>query len=280
MAAITARKVEGYSQISEEVLAESSIIRQVSRKDIVGTPGSTNVKVYVNELATIANYVPGTGVALSADGSAYVTVSNLKEKAVNEILDGFTAETAPADYVVQRLVAAMGAAGEEIDSDGFAKMVADGTKLVLPAGEAVSAANIYGKVIALKVALDNAKAPQKGRALIITPEVQGFMLSVDSKLVLDTSRGDMIQTDGYIGRVLGFDVFVSTNLPTGTNMIALQERAFVFGMAFTREVKVQSLDGSGTFIGDAAVQGRWAYVTGAVRPTLIQIDNGAGSVSA
>lgn len=280
MAAITARKVEGYSQISEEVLAESSIIRQVSRKDIVGTPGSTNVKVYVNELATIADYVPGTGVAISADGSNYVTIANLKEKAVNEILDGFTVETAPADYVVQRLVAAMGAAGEQIDEDGFVKMVSDGTKLVLAAGDAPSAANIYGKVIALKVALDNAKAPQKGRALIITPEVQGFMLSVDSKLVLDTSRGDMIQTDGYIGRVLGFDVFVSTLLPTGTNMIALQERAFVFGMAFTREVKVQSLDGSGTFIGDAAVQGRWAYVTGAVRPTLIQIDNGAGEVSA
>lgn len=280
MAAITARKVEGYSQISEEVLAESSIIRQVSRKDIVGTPGSTNVKVYVNELATIADYVPGTGVSLSADGSAYVNIANLKEKAVNEILDGFTVETAPADYVVQRLVAAMGAAGEQIDEDGFVKMVADGTKLVLAAGDAPSAANIYSKVIALKVALDNAKAPQKGRSLIITPEVQGFMLSADSKLVLDTSRGDMIQTDGYIGRVLGFDVFVSTLLPTGTNMIALQERAFVFGMAFTREVKVQSLDGSGTFIGDAAVQGRWAYVTGAVRPTLIQIDNGAGQVSA
>jgi len=275
MAVTTARKVEGYSNISEEVLAESSIIRQVSRKDIVGTPGSTNVKVYVNELATIADYVPGTGVALSADGSAYVTIANLKEKAINEIMDGFTVETAPSDYVVQRLMAAMGSAGEQIDKDGFIKMEADGTELVAAAGAAPTAANLYGKIIALKVALDNAKAPQKGRALVITPEVQGLMLSVDSKLVLDTTRGDSIQTDGYIGRVLGFDVFVTTLLPAGTNIIAMQERAFVFGMAFTREVMIQSLDGSGTYIGDAAVQGRWAYVTGAVRPTLIQVDNGA-----
>ena len=275
MAVTTARKVEGYSNISEEVLAESSIIRQISRKDIVGTPGTTTVKVYVNELATIADYVPGTGVAVSADGSAYVTISNLKEKAINEIMDGFTVETAPADYVVQRLMAAMGSAGEQIDKDGFIKMEADGTELVAAAGAAPTVSNIYGKVINLKVALDNAKAPQKGRSLIISPEVQGLMLSVDSKLVLDTSRGDMIQTDGYIGRVLGFDVFVTTLLPAGTNMVALQERAFVFGMAFTREVMIQSLDGSGTYIGDAAVQGRWAYVTGAVRPTLIQVDNGA-----
>jgi hypothetical protein len=275
MAVTTARKVEGYSNISEEVLAESSIIRQISRKDIVGTPGTTTVKVYVNELATIADYVPGTGVAVSADGSAYVTISNLKEKAINEIMDGFTVETAPSDYVVKRLMAAMDSAGEQIDKDGFIKMEADGTELVAAAGAAPTVSNIYGKVINLKVALDNAKAPQKGRSLIISPEVQGLMLSVDSKLVLDTSRGDMIQTDGYIGRVLGFDVFVTTLLPAGTNMVALQERAFVFGMAFTREVMIQSLDGSGTYIGDAAVQGRWAYVTGAVRPTLIQVDNGA-----
>lgn len=279
MAVTTARKVEGYSNISEEVLAEASIIRQVSRKDIVGTPGSTTVKVYVNELATIADYVPGTGVAISADGSAYVTVNNLKEKAVNEILDGFTVETAPADYVVQRLMAAMAAAGERIDIDGFTKMVADGTTLVAASGDAPTVANIYSKVIALKTALDNAKAPQSKRNLIITPEVLGLMLDQASKLVLDTTRGDSIQTDGYIGRVLGFDVFVTTLIPSGTNMIATQERAFVFGMAFTREVMVQSLDGSGTYIGDAAVQGRWAYVTGAVRPTLIQLDKGAGAAS-
>lgn len=274
MAVTTARKVEGYSQISEEVLSESSIIKEISRKDIVGTPGSTTVKVYVNELATIANYVPGTGVAVSADGSAYVTVSNLKEKAVNEIMDGFTVETAPADYVVQRLMAAMAAAGETIDTDGFVKMEADGTELVAAAGAKPTVATIYDAIIDLKVALDIAKAPQKNRNLIMTPEMQGLILDQASKLVLDTSRGDSIQADGYVGKLLGFNVYVTSLLPAGTNLIACQERAFVFGMAFMTDVKVQSLDGSGTYIGDSAVQGRWAYVTGAVRPTLIQVNNG------
>ena len=87
MAVTTARKVEGFSEISEQVLAESSIIRAISRKDIVGTPGTTTVKVYVNDLATIADYVPGTGVAITQDGSSYVTINNLKEKAINEIMD-------------------------------------------------------------------------------------------------------------------------------------------------------------------------------------------------
>ena len=275
MAATTARKAEGYSNISEQVLAESSIIKQVSRKDIIGTPGTTNVKVYVNELPTIANYVPGTGVSVSQDGSAYVTISNLKEKAINEILDGFTAETAPADYVVQRLMGAMSAYGEQIDTDGFTKMVADGTTAAAATVAKPSASNIYGKVLELKKKLDLAKAPQTRRFLVVTPDVLAFMLDTNSKIILDTTRGDQIQTDGYVGRLLGFDVFETTLLPSGVNMIAGQERAFVFGSAFTRDVRVQSLDGSGTYIGDSAIQGRWAYVTGAVRPTLIQIDKSA-----
>jgi len=270
-----ARRIEGYSDISEQVLAQASIIRQVSRKDITGTPGTTTVKVYVNELATIADYVPGTGVAISADGSAYVTINNLKEKAVNEILDGFTVATAPADLVASRLVAAMAAGGEQIDTDGFVKMVADGTEVVAAAGLKPTVSTIYTDILTLKQALDDAKAPQANRSLILTPEMYNFILNTDSKLVLDTARGDQIQTDAFVGRLLGFNVFVTTLLPAGTNIIATHDRGFVFGMAFMRDVMLQSLDGSGTFIGDSAVQGRWAYVTGAVRPTLIQINNGA-----
>lgn len=273
--ATTARKVEGYSEISEQVLAETSIIRQVSRKDIIGTPGTTTVKVYVHELATIANYVPGTGIAQSADGSAYVTINNLKEKGINEVLDGFTVETAPMDYAVSRLNAAFSAAGEEIDADGFIKMVADGTKLVSTAGLKPIVSSIYGDVLKLKLALDNVKAPRNGRSIVFTPEMENLVLDQDSKLILDTSRGDSIQTDGYVGRLLGFNVFSTTLLPTGTNIIAIQERAFVFGMAYKKEVSIVGLDGSALFYGDSAVKGRWAYVSGAVRPTLIQINNGA-----
>jgi len=275
MAVTSARKVEGYSEISEEVLAQSSIIKQVSRKDIVGTPGTTTVKVYVNELATIADYVPGTGVALSADGSQYVTISNLKEKAVNELLDGMTVETAPADYVVQRLMAAMAANGEQIDTDGFTKMVADGTTAVAAGGDIPTVATIYSDILNLKLALDNAKAPKTGRYLVLTPEMENLLLDKDSKIVLDTSKGDGILTEGYIGRIAGFDVFSTVLLPNGVNMIAGQERAFVFGYAFMSDVRIVSLDGSEKHIDDSAVKGRWAYVTGAVRPTLIQVHKGA-----
>jgi hypothetical protein len=57
----------------------------------------------------------------------------------------------------------------------------------------------------------------------------------------------------------------------------MQKRGFAYKDNWKIEPRLQSLDGSGTFIGDSAVQGRFAYNYGAVRATLIQNDKGAAS---
>jgi hypothetical protein len=271
-----ARKVTGYSDISEQVLYEQSIIRNVSNMDVMGTPGTTAVSVYVNALATVATYTPGTGVSRTNDGSAYVVLSNLEEIAVNEIMDGYTIETAPADYVASRFEAAVGGLAESVDTTCIAALVSGGTDLVAAGGDAPTVANLYEKIINLKKALDTAKAPRTGRSLIVNPTTEALLLQQSSKLILNTDRGDMIVSDGWIGRVLGFDVY-STTLLTDANMTAMQKRGFAYKDNWKIEPRLQSLDGSGTFIGDSAVQGRFAYNYGAVRATLIQNDKGAAS---
>jgi len=270
-----ARQIEGFSQISEKVLGQASIIRAVSNTEVEGTVGFTSVKVYVNDLADIANYVPGAGVSVTGDGSSFVTIANLQEKAINELLDGYTVETAPADLVASRLEAALVQMGEQIDKDALAQMVADGTTAVAASGSKPTVATIYSNILLLKLALDNAKAPRNGRFLIVTPEMENLLLNVDSKVILNTDRGDAIQTEGFVGRLLGFDVFSTVLLPSGTNMVAGQLRGFAFKEGWKVPPRRQNLDGSGQFIGDSAVQGRIAYCYGAVRPTLIQINKGA-----
>ena len=270
-----ARQVVGYSQISEQVLGQASVIRTVANTEVEGAVGFETVKVYVNDLATIANYVPGTGVSITNDGSSYVDINTKQEKAINELLDGYTVETAPADLVASRLEAALVKMGEQMDEDAFTTMVADGTEAVAAAGDKPTAATIYEDILGLKLALDNAKAPRTGRFLIVTPEMENLLLDTDSKIVLNTERGDRIITDGFVGRLLGFEVYSSVLLPDGTNMIAGQQRGFAFKEGWKIPPRRQNLDGSGTYIGDSAVQGRIAYVYGAVRPTLIQVHNGA-----
>jgi len=273
--ATDARQVIGYSQISEQVLGQASVIRAVANTEVEGTVGFETVKVYVNDLATIDDYVPGTGLSVSQDGSSYVDINTTKEKAVNELLDGYTVETAPADLVASRLEAALVKMGEQMDTDAFAAMVADGTEASeAGTGNAPTVANIYDEILALKLALDNAKAPRTGRFLIVTPEVENLLLDTDSKIILNTARGDEILTEGFVGRLLGFDIYSTVLLPDGTNAIAGQLRGFAFKEGWKIPPRRQNLDGSGQFIGDSAVQGRIAYVYGAVRPTLIQVHNG------
>ncbi len=153
-------------------------------------------------------------------------------------------------------------------------METNGTELVAAAGAACTAALMYTKILALKEALDNAKAPRMNRSLIVDPTREALLLDTASKLVLNTDRGDKILTDGWIGRVAGFDVYSTTLIPAATNMIAMQERGFAFKDNWKIEPRLQSLDGSGTFIGDSAIQARYAYNYGVVRATLIQSDNG------
>ena len=270
-----ARQVVGFSQISEQVLGQASVIRTVANTEVEGAVGFETVKVYVNDLASIANYVPGTGVSITNDGSSYVDINTKQEKAINELLDGYTVETAPADLVASRLEAALVKMGEQMDEDAFTTMVADGTEAVAAAAAKPTAATIYEDILGLKLALDNAKAPRTGRFLVVTPEMENLLLDTDSKIVLNTERGDRIITDGFVGRLLGFEVYSSVLLPDGTNMIAGQQRGFAFKEGWKIPPRRQNLDGSGTYIGDSAVQGRIAYVYGAVRPTLIQVHNGA-----
>jgi len=269
-----ARKITGYSDISEQVLFEESVIRNVSNMDVMGSPGTTAVSVYVNALVTVATYVPGTGVSKTNDGSAFVVLANLKEIAVNELLDGYTVETAPADLVASRFMGAVGGLAESVDTTTLAALVAGGTELVAAAGATPTALLMYTKVLALKEALDNAKAPRKNRSLILDPTREALLLETASNLVLNTDRGDRILMDGWIGRVAGFDVYSTTLIPAATNMIAMQKRGFAYKDAWKIEPRLQSLDGSGQFIGDSAIQGRLAYNYGAVRATLIQVDNG------
>lgn len=325
-----ARKVTGYSDISEQVLYERSIIRSVANMDVMGTPGTTAVSVYVNALATVATYTPGTGVSKTNDGSAYVSLANLKEIAVNEIMDGYTIETAPADYVASRFEGAVGGLAESVDTTCLAALESGGTDYVVStvvnagslvigtwyivktansagdasvlAGTAAStavvdevfqaiadgtgatalvvqavaplAANVYTDILGAAKKLNDAKAPRTGRSLIISTRVEQEMLNTSSKLILNTDRGDKLLTDGWIGRVAGFDVYVTTLLPSGTNYIAMQKRGFAYKDNWKIEPRLQSLDGSGTFIGDSAVQGRFAYNYGAVRATLIQLNQG------
>lgn len=338
MAITTVRVLAGYTQVGKEALAQESIIRNISFNDGTLPEGAVSAKVYVHGLTTIQDYVAGTGVTPTTDGSDYVTVSNLKDRAINEKFDGLSVEAAYAktDYVAKRYDSALKARAEDDDTIGFAKMYADGTvatgtfsttevtitnlvvgnrykvKTANSGGDATTvgcaaatavvgeefvaltdgtgvtglvsyaqavptATSVAADILSLKAALDAAKAPRSGRYLVVDSSIENLLLTATAGIVLAEPTSKMQQVEGSIGRLYGFDIFSTVLLPTGVNMIAGHPDAFYFNDIFRHEARIVSLDGSANYVGDSALKQRVASISGAVRPTLIQINNGSGA---
>lgn len=74
-----------------------------------------------------------------------------------------------------------------------------------PAGVALTATNIYGKIIEGSNALDNAEAPDTGRILMVTPDI--YLLMKQSKdIIMETDIGNDMRLRGVIANLDGMAV--------------------------------------------------------------------------
>lgn len=80
----------------------------------------------------------------------------------------------------------------------------------------LTASNIYDKIVELRLKLDKANVPTQGRALAIPPEAYALLLT-DSRFAsgYGEASADVVR-NGMVGRVAGFDVYETNNLPHQT----------------------------------------------------------------
>lgn len=262
------RKSTGFTELAEHVLKQRAVAKLVAGAIGEGDVARGEVlKIFVHELPTIVDYVPGTGISLTGDGSAYVNVNNQKDKAINEVLDGLTAEMAydKPGYIGERLEAASEAIAQEMDKDLFNILSTDGTAAT---AVAFTSAVAFAEILKIKLALDKAGAPNEDRFLIVTPEVENAILSAPN-LVLSTPTGDSILYAGYIGNIFGFKVLRTNLLPNKVQLIGVQSRGIAFADGWKVEPTLFDLNDT-AHVGDSKIGGRIVYNPGVVRPTLVQ----------
>lgn len=74
-----------------------------------------------------------------------------------------------------------------------------------PAAAALTAQNIYGEIIKASNALDNAEAPEAGRALLVTPATY-MLLKQSPDVMMDTDVANNMRLHGVIAMVDGMPV--------------------------------------------------------------------------
>lgn len=177
----------------------------------INTIGAITVKSYTkNTDIADPEVLSTTDQTLVIDQSKYFNfqVDDVdKVQAAGELVDTAMGRAAYAladvsDAYLFGVIAAGAAAGNTIGSAA--------------APVALTASNVYENIVKLKTKLDKANVPNTGRTIVVPPDVHSLLLLDDRFAKSTATAGQEALINGLVGRIAGFDVYMSNNVKTGT----------------------------------------------------------------
>lgn len=267
---LTSALSQRYSDIVDAKTRDALVLKDgvIFNNRYEGDAKAGAVKVRKSGAATVANYNKASGVSLTAGDSEYITVNVDKDKAINEIVDGFDAAAIPDDLIADRLDESGYAMAKQVDLDGAAELVAHGTTLADTV--ALTASTIYGKIVDTRTALTKAGVPADGRYLLAAPEVYALLLK-SPDFVKASDLGDAVVQTGAVGKIAGMLVFESNNLGDDVEFIAGHPNYATRVNEWAYPIQVVDLSGDANFIGASAIKGRKVYAHKVTNPDCILV---------
>lgn len=261
-----------FSKIVDAVMRDALVQRNgyVWNNKYEGDPKAGIVKVPVRGAATVVSYDKANGAAKSYVDGSYIQIVINKDKAVNEILDGYDAAAVPDDIVANRLDAAGYGLADVMNTDGTAELLDKAT--VIGQSTATTKSNIYDRFVDAKTIMSKAKVPARGRYALVSPDCMALVVK-SPEFIAASSLGDEVKQSGAVGRIAGFLVFEDSTLPALCNAIFGHPDWCCRVDEWAVDVHLQDLAGSGTFIGAAAIQGRKVYGHKVTNSKAVYVDS-------
>lgn len=262
--------VDRYSDIVKAKIRKENILKDgiVFNNDYEGNPkaGAVNIPVRDTEV-TVSDYDKANGITGGTGGTTYETITINKDKAVNEIIDGYDAEAVPDNLVADRLDSAGYALAKQEDADGGAVLIAGSTQTGVAT---LTKDNIYSEIVKVRTAMSKANIPNDGkRYLLVTPDTLELVLNAPG-FIKASALGDATMTDGNVGKIAGFNVYEWNDETANLAMLAGHPRFATRVREFSVPVHLQDLSGSGNYIGASAIQGREVYAHKVLRSVAIR----------
>ena len=236
-----------------------------------GTPTSGSVQVPVRDTeVAVGDYNKQTGADKTHGDTSYIQVTIDKDKAVNEIIDGYDAAAVPDNLAADRLDSAGYSLALQVETDATAvlesKATAHGTT------DALTPETVYGIAVDMRTALSKAHVPNDGRRFMLaSPDAYAMMLKDKEHFTHPTELGDAVIATGAVGKIAGFLVFEDSTLGVKTELIAGHPDWCCRIAEWKVPVHLQDLSGSGDYIGASAVQGRYIYAHTVTKPKTLLI---------
>ena len=243
-----------------------------------GDPTSGKVKIPVRDTeVAVKEYDKANGIAAEAGTTTYLDLNIDHDEAVNELIDGYDADSVPDDIVADRL-----------DSAGYSLALSIDKKSIAALEGAISAtktaateSNAYKLALEAKRVLGRKGVPAEGRFLIASPEYLEVLM-LDEHYIKQGDLSQELVQQGVVGRIAGFNVFESNNMDYESTTRVTSKKTtteFIAGhpnwshrvMEWQVAIHLQDLSGSGKYIGASAVQGRKVYGLKVSKPQTLYI---------
>lgn len=190
--------------------------------------------VHINGLEdiTVKTYTPNTKIEdpeqLNTEEQTLVIDHG---RYYNFYVDDVDAAQARADLMDSAMSRAATQLAEDTE-DFIAEKIVTGGEIKLDG--ALTAESVYGEIIRIKTAMDEANVSREGRNLVVPPTVEGLLLQNNLVISVNgqTTTNDL--TSGIVGRVAGFTVYVSNADAVKSAMVAFNADAVTFANQLTK----------------------------------------------
>lgn len=185
----------------------------------IGSLGRTTISNYAKGVTAVdPQQLTTTSQTLVIDQSKYFAF---------EIDDIDMAQTRDGGRLMTRAAQESADGLMEVADTYLGTIMTAGAGSILTPVAITTPAQAYSILVRLKVALDRGNTPTLGRWVAVSPEFHGLLLSDERFTSADRYGSAGVVTNGTVGRALGFDIRVSTNLPAGTAGTAPAVSSFV-----------------------------------------------------
>ena len=271
-------KMESYSKIVDAKMRANSVFAALFNQKHDGSAAAGAVKIPVRAEAVAGDYDTATGISLNNPTTTYQPMLCDKDKAVNELIDGFMAAAVPDGMVAERLDSAGYALANVVDAALAADLIASGT--ASSDTTALTAANVYEKIIDDVTTVKKAKVDPKKIWIAVTSDTQGKLSKCPEFIAATANTAEL--GAGYTGKINGIPVYEALNLngiETGSGSSKKTVDYVVgngdfchFAEAWSVPVALNDL-ADGKHIGCSAVQGRKAFGYKITRQTSVIYHN-------
>jgi len=261
---------ERYSNLVLAKLRKTTVFAQLFNTRYEGNPKAGAVKIPVRDTeVALVDYDIVDGADLSTSTTEYITLPIDKNKAVNELIDGYEAAAVPDNLVADRLDSAGYSMGKSLDAELSALCVSQGTALA--STTALTAATVYDSVVDAVQALKKLGLSKDEMWLAVTNDTYGLLLKDTTHFVRASAMGDSVVRTGEVGTFDGVPVFETNNITDQTVEYILGNRVFChFVDEWGVPVGIRDLN-DGKHIGASALQGRRVYGDKISRSTTVLI---------